>query len=54
MQSTAEQRTRYETPALTKLAPERALEFLRHHAGLGDPGAHDILKLLAATAENSQ
>ena len=36
----------YEPPLLKKLTEDQALEFLRHHAKLGDQGAKDILKLL--------
>jgi len=36
----------YEGPALKKLTPKEAKEFLLHHAKLGDPGAKDILALV--------
>ena len=36
----------YEGPALKKLRPKEAKEFLLHHAKLGDQGAKDILALV--------
>jgi hypothetical protein len=36
----------YEGPAVKKLRPEEAKEFLLHHAKLGDQGAKDILALV--------
>jgi len=36
----------YEPPVVKRLAADQVLEFLRHHARLGDQGAQDILKVL--------
>ncbi len=37
----------YEEPALEKLRPEQATEFLLRHARTGDQGAKDILELVS-------
>jgi len=37
----------YEEPALEKLPPEQAKEFLLRHARMGDQGAKDILELVS-------
>ena len=49
-----EARETYESPALTRLEPKQAMDFLLYHASLGDSGAKDILKLLTPlTRDNS-
>jgi len=42
----------YEEPALDKLPPEQAKEFLLHHASMGDQGAKDILEIVLPTGKN--
>jgi hypothetical protein len=42
----------YEGPALEKLTPEQAKEFLLHHANMGDQGAKDILKLVLPASDD--
>jgi len=44
----------YEGPALKKLTPEQAQEFLLHHANKGDQGAKDILALVRPTDNASK
>lgn len=46
--------TSYEEPALQKLAPEQAKEFLLHHASKGDQGAIDLLELVSQHRLNSK
>lgn len=54
MQSVNPERPKeYAPPAVTRLTQEEALEFLHHHAGLGDPGALEILKMLYLGTETS-
>ena len=43
----------YESPTLKKLKPEEAKSFLLHHAGLGDPGAKELLTLVLTGDRNS-
>jgi hypothetical protein len=42
----------YQLPAVTKLAPEQAKEFLLHHASMGDLAAKEILKLVLPATEH--
>lgn len=44
----------YQTPWLKKLKPEEAEQFLLHHARLGDPGAKELLALVAPGNGNSR
>jgi len=44
----------YGRPALNKLTPEKAEEFLLHHANLGDPGAREILDLVRPIEASKQ
>ncbi len=43
----------YESPTFKKLKPEEAKSFLLHHAGMGDPGAKEIVTLVLAEDQNS-
>ncbi len=44
----------YRGPALKKLTPEHANEFLLHHARMGDQGAKHILDLVLPFANDSK
>jgi hypothetical protein len=44
----------YEEPALTKLTPAQAKEFLLHHARRGNQAAKDMLGIVFPTGKDSK
>ncbi len=44
----------YQGPALKKLTPKHAKEFLLHHANMGDQGAKEILKMVLPIGNDSK
>jgi len=47
-------RQTYQAPALKKLTPEEAKQFLLEQANMGETGAKDILKFVLTGSNNPQ
>ena len=54
MESVQLKSLKYEPPVVKKLTEDQALDFLHHHARLGDQGAQNILELLPVAANTSK